>query len=97
VLLWCIGEGGQDSLHRRAPAPALATSFHAATTTAEKGEGAEEGKEEERIVLEVQTRLQSFQAFLLAKREYVNGEGVGGVGGGGGGEEEEGGAVRMNM
>jgi hypothetical protein len=63
-----------------------------AAAVAQRG-GPDEGggmeNENEEIVMQVQTRLQSFQAFLLAKREYINGEE--GYGGGGGRGAEEGG------
>lgn len=64
-----------------------------ATAAAQRG-GAGGGKKGEEVVAGVQARLQSFQAFLLAKREYVNDDGGGGAGGG---EGEEGGAVKMMM
>jgi ribosomal protein L7Ae-like RNA K-turn-binding protein len=49
----------------------------AAKGSAQRGkrdEGERVDEMEEDVVSGVQNRLQSFQAFLLAKREYVNGE-----------------------
>lgn len=62
----------------------------AAAASARREEGQEKREmqkeeEEEEVVAAVQARLQSFQAFLLAKREYING-GEGRGGGEGGGE-----------
>lgn len=80
---------GQALGLQRVAALGFRTKEGAATAVAQRGgggEGEEMEAEIEEVVVQVQTRLQSFQAFLLAKQEYVNGGG-----GGGGGEGDEGG------